>query len=314
MLPLWIFTEGDKTRGLGHLSRCSAYALAWQQQGGAVHWMVDGDALAKDRLSRATVYWGAWQHQHFSPRPAVAIVDSYSASLTTLESISAGFERVIYLDDTERLPYPAGLVIHASPGALGHPQGAACWQWGPAWQPLRPPFWSVPPRTEVSAHIERILIIMGGTDIRDLTPRLVAWLHSQYPDIELEVVTAAPDPRLSHCHQHHGLDAEQMVGLMSCSDLAISSAGQVTYELARCGLPGILIGVADNQAEQLAGWCGPDGFIRGGWWHEEALFAQLTKGMALLGSQDERARRASSLQARMRGNGTLEALAWLNQP
>ncbi|MGY3942487.1 hypothetical protein [Aeromonas tecta] len=313
MLPLWIFTEGDKARGLGHLSRCSAYASAWQQLGGAVHWVVDGDALARDRLKDQKVSWTSWQHNDIPPQQAVAIVDSYSASLTTLESISAGFVRVIYLDDTKRLPYPAGLVIHASPGTPGHPQGAARWQWGPAWQPLRPPFWSVPARTRISARIERILIIMGGTDIRDLTPRLVTWLHGQYPGIELEVVTAAPDPRLSHCHQHHGLDAEQMTDLMSRCDLAISSAGQVTYELARCGLPGLLIGVADNQAEQLAGWCGPDGFVCGGWWHEDELFTRLTQGMALLG-QDERARRVSELQARMSGNGTLEALTWLNRP
>lgn len=301
-------------RGLGHLSRCSAYASAWQAQGGAIHWVVDGDELARDRLTGETVCWGAWQNQHFSPQQAVAIVDSYSASLATLESISAGFVRVIYLDDTKRLPYPAGLVIHASPGVPGHPQGAAHWQWGPWWQPLRPPFWSVPPRTEVSAHIERILIIMGGTDIRDLTPKLESWLHHQYPDIELEVVTTAPDPRLAHCHQHHSLDADQMVGLMSRCDLAISSAGQVTYELARCGLPGILIGIADNQAEQLAGWNDPDGFVSAGWWHDEGLFIQLTHAMTLLGEQNERTRRACRLQARMAGNGTLEALAWLNQP
>lgn len=314
MLPLWIFTEGDKARGLGHLSRCSAYAAAWQAQGGTVHWVVDGDEFARDCLKDQEVSWTRWQHHDIPPRQAVAIVDSYSASLTPLKSIATGFVRVIYLDDTERLPYPAGLVIHASPGAPDPQPGTATWQWGPSWQPLRPPFWSVPPRTEVSARIERILIIMGGTDIRDLTPRLVAWLHGQYPDIELEVVTAEPDLRLSHCHQHHGLDAEQMAELMSRCDLAISAAGQVSYELARCSLPGILIGVADNQAEQLAGWCGPDGFVSGGWWHEERLFTQLAHGLTLLGNQDERARRACELQARMAGNGTLEALAWLNQP
>lgn len=313
MLPLWIFSEGDRTRGLGHLSRCSAYAAAWRAQGGSVHWVVDGDELARVLLEGESVSWECWQDQIRTPQQAVAIVDSYSAGLSTLESLSAGFERVIYLDDTERLAYPKGLVIHASPGDQGNPQGTASWQWGPSWQPLRPAFWSIPTRVQVAPRIGRILIIMGGTDIRDLTPKLVAWLHQHYPDVTLEVVTQEHDTRLLHCHQHHRQSAEQMVGLMLQCDLAISSAGQVTYELARCGLPGILIGVADNQADQLAGWCGPDGFIRGGWWHEEELFTQQAQGMALLEDPAERARRSLGLQARMAGNGTLEALAWLSQ-
>lgn len=313
MLPLWIFSEGDKVRGLGHLSRCSAYAAAWQAQGGTVQWVVDGDEFADSLLEGESVSWEAWQDKNVPPQNAVAIVDSYSASLSTLESISAGFVRVIYLDDTRRLAYPEGLVIHASPGAPDPQPGAAIWQWGPSWQPLRPPFWTVPARTRISARIERILIIMGGTDIRDLTPGLVTWLHRHHPEVELEIITQKHDSRLLECRQHHRLDAGQMVELMSRCDLAISAAGQVSYELARCGLPGLLIGVADNQADQLAGWCGPDGFVSGGWWHEEGLYTQLAQGLTLLGSQDERARRAWGLQARMSGNGTLEALAWLNQ-
>lgn len=312
MLPLWIFSEGDKRRGMGHLSRCSAYAAAWRQQGGTVHWVVDGDDLASAMLKEESVSWGNWQQQPISPQQAVAIVDSYSASLTTLQSIAAGFVRVIYLDDTERLDYPEGMVIHASPGTPGNKCGAATWQWGPGWQPLRPPFWSVPARTRVPERIERILIIMGGTDVRDLTPGLVTWLRQHCPEVELDVVTREPDPRLEGCRQHHRLDAEQMVSLISRCDLAISAAGQVTYELARCGLPGILVGVADNQASQLAGWCGPDAFLPGGWWHEPALFSRLEQGLSRLATQDERARRACKLQALMAGNGTLEALSWLN--
>lgn len=313
MLPLWIFSEGDRARGLGHLSRCSAYAAAWRAQGGSVHWVVDGDELAHALLEGESVSWKRWQDQTYVPQQTVAIVDSYSASLSTLENISAGFERVIYLDDTERLAYPKGLVIHACPYNSGIASGTATWQWGPSWQPLRPAFWSIPTRVQVAPRIGRILIIMGGTDIRDLTPKLVAWLHQHYPDVTLEVVIQEHDPRLLHCQQHHRQSAEQMAGLMFRCDLAISSAGQVTFELARCGLPGILIGVADNQTAQLAGWCGPEGFIRGGWWHEEVLFSSLAQGMVLLEDPAERATRTQGLQEKMAGNGILQAISWLNQ-
>ena len=313
MLPLWIFSEGDKVRGLGHLSRCSAYAQAWRQLGGTVHWVVDGDALACTLLKGESVSWSNWQQQSIPPQQAVAIVDSYSASLETLQSMAAGFVRVMYLDDTERLDYPQGMVVHTSPGPHGDKSGAAIWRWGPGWQPLRPPFWSVPARARFPDRIERILIIMGGTDVRDLTPGFVSRLRHSHPDMELNVVNREPDTRLSGCRQHHCLDAEQMVALMCHCDLAISAAGQVTYELARCGLPGILVGVADNQRRQLAGWCGPDAFISAGWWHDTTLFSRLEQGLTALSAPDERARRSQGLQQLMAGNGTLEALSWLNQ-
>lgn len=67
MLPLWIFSEGDKGRGLGHLSRCSAYAGAWRQQGGTVHWVVEGDELASAMLKEESVRWGNWQQEPISP-------------------------------------------------------------------------------------------------------------------------------------------------------------------------------------------------------------------------------------------------------
>lgn len=313
MLPLWIFSEGDQARGLGHLNRCSAYAAAWRQQGGTVHWVVDGDERARTLLVEESVSWSNWQQQRTSPQQAVAIVDSYSASLATLESIAAGFLRVLYLDDTDRLTYPKGLVIHACPGAGGNQSGMATWRRGPSWQPLRPPFWSVPARLQVSAHIERILLIMGGTDIHDLLPGLVTWLHRHHPDTELNVVNREPNSHLSECRQHHNLDARQMADLMCHCDIAISAAGQVTYELARCGLPGVLIGVADNQRRQLAGWCGPDAFVSAGWWHDSALLSRLEQGLAELSAPAERTRRSHCLQQIMTGNGTLEALSWLNQ-
>ena len=313
MLPLWIFSEGDPKRGLGHLSRCSAYAAAWRQQGGAVQWVVDGDDAAAIMLQGERVTWSAWQQQEVDHNEAVAIVDSYSASATTLKSIADHFERVLYLDDTERLDYPKGLVIHAAPGEAKVKSGEAQWLWGPSWQPLRTAFWSIPPRTHFPPSITKILVIMGGTDIRQLTPKLVSWLHTHYPEVSIETVVQHPLPTLSHCTQHHHLNAEQMAELMCQCDLAISSAGQVTYELARCGLPGILIGAADNQAAQLQGWCEGGGFIYGGWWHDSHLLTRLSQALCELTSANSRAERAHRLQHQMAENGALKAVAWLAQ-
>ena len=81
--------------------------------------------ISSTLLEGESVSWGRWQQQSIPPQQAVAIVDSYSASLETLQSMAAGFVRVMYLDDTERLDYPEGMVVHASPGPHGDKSGAA---------------------------------------------------------------------------------------------------------------------------------------------------------------------------------------------
>ena len=42
---LALFTEGDRARGFGHVSRCSAYAQAWLGRGGRVCWILFGKLM-----------------------------------------------------------------------------------------------------------------------------------------------------------------------------------------------------------------------------------------------------------------------------
>lgn len=45
-----------------------------------------------------------------------------------------------------------------------------------------------------------------------------------------------------------------MLSLMLKCDIAVTAAGQTTYELARIGLPTIAIGVVENQKFNIDGW------------------------------------------------------------
>ncbi len=316
MPELWIFSEGDLQRGLGHLTRCSAYAAAWRGQGGKVNWVVDGDNTAKKLLINELAIWRSWQQELIStPHDAVAIVDSYSATSDVLKSISDHFVRVIYLDDTKRLSYPKGLVIHAAQGENQPIADDAEWVFGAEWQPLRPAFWDLPPRTQISDQIERILILMGGTDIRQLTPIMHQLAHNIYPHAEIHTIisnhntlTKQPQTIL-----HHQLNDKEIAELMCNCDIAISAAGQTTCELARCGLPSVLIGVADNQKEQLKKWTEDNLFMYGGWWNEPELIAHVSSKLKALCGQNTRKQRAAALQRQIDGKGTMRAVKWLSQ-
>ena len=99
MMKLWIFTEGDQLRGLGHLSRCSSYATAWEKLGGVVQWVIDGDSTARRFIHQKNVIWKQWQYENIIVplNTDVAIVDSYTASLEQLECLSLSFNITSYL-------------------------------------------------------------------------------------------------------------------------------------------------------------------------------------------------------------------------
>lgn len=307
MTDLHIYTEGDQQRGLGHLTRCSAYAAAWCPKYGNVRWVVDGDEAARRMLGSVQAEWRAWQHDPVTePQEAVAIVDSYSATLPVLQSIAANYRRVVYLDDTCRLPYPAGLVVHAAPGEPQAVEGEAEWLWGPSWQPLRPAFWNIPKRTHVAERVGRILVLMGGTDLHNLTPRMVALAHEVYPDAEIHAVMGSQSrPDITGCITHKGLNDAKMAMLMCGSDLAISAGGQSVFELAKCGTPALLICVADNQEKQLREWPKLGAFIFSGWWNDSDLDRKILKDLSLMEPIDYRKQSSKHAQEAMYQNGTV---------
>ncbi|MFB0954970.1 MAG: hypothetical protein QMB70_10915, partial [Aeromonadaceae bacterium] len=250
MLPLWIFSEGDQKRGLGHLSRCSAYAAAWRLQGGEVHWVVDGDNTAQKFLSTEKITWRKWNKDKLFNLAdhAVALVDSYCAPLTVLQKISVSFLHTVYLDDTFRIPYPKGLVIHAACCASSQDTGDTHWLTGHRWQPLRPEFWDRKERNIIRNHIQNILIIMGGTDTSNLTASVYEITRKEFPLAIIHVVTnniIIEDP---NCKNHSQLNAQEIANLMYTCDIAISAAGQTMFELIACTLPSIIIKTAENQS------------------------------------------------------------------
>tara|TARA_R110002124_G_scaffold55108_1_gene156037 strand:+ start:4996 stop:5982 length:987 start_codon:yes stop_codon:yes gene_type:complete len=266
---LVIFTEGGRSRGLGHVSRCSAYARYRMAQGGRVLWMLDGDERATAMTADCgEVRIGPWQDDPAGLpdlRPEVAILDSYTVSAAVVAAVADQATTPVFIDDLQRLTYPRGLVVHPAldPAPL-NPDGAE-WLTGPTWQPLRPAFWSVAMRGPVRPVVERVLVTLGGTDLQDLGAAIVGQVAAAFPGARIDWVTGdgSPSPRPGVV-VHRGLSDQAMADLMLEADLAVSAAGTTTFELARCGVPTVLLGVADNQQSNLDHWPDLCGFIGAG--------------------------------------------------
>ncbi|MBS4722819.1 hypothetical protein [Aeromonas veronii] len=284
MLPLWIFTEGDLQRGMGHISRCSAYACAWKQRGGDVYWIIDGDSCAQNFIPDENISWICWQDNPgvVNSITGFALIDSYYASPPVLKKISDCFLQTVYLDDTFRLNYPNGLVVHCIPEQKPDHLVDAKWLMGIEWQPLRPAFCNTAVREKSTSDIINILIIIGATDIRNLTGRIFNLVISMYPNAHVNIISNNQDVAFNkECTIYKNINDIEMLQLMSQCDLAISSAGQTMFELAKCGLPSILVCVVDNQEKQFK-WSQENSlFPNGIYWDDpffdEKIATQLTK-------------------------------------
>jgi len=315
---LTILTEGDFTRGLGHIARCTGFADLWREWGGSVAWFVDGDAAARRLLEGEPASWGRW---HRGPAPAAlaggaVLVDSYTADAATLAAIARLAGSVLYLDDGRGCAYPPGLAVDGTPGATAPGTGAAAWALGPDWHPMRRAFWDVPPRARAADEVGRILLLSGGTDLRGLAPVALDAALAVFPDATIDLVLGAGAPAPSSplppsATVHRDIPAEALRELMRAADLAVSAAGQTLCELARCGTPTLAVAVASNQERNLAAWSALGAALSADRWSEPDLAGRLRAGLARLAPRESRARAAAVGPPVIDGQGTRRLALWL---
>jgi len=321
---LVVFTEGDRVRGLGHISRCSAYAGEWQRRGGRVLWVLDGDDSAVRMIGpEPAVEFLRWQDAApgalIDRLAEVTLVDSYSATAGTLEAIATMAGATVYMDDLWRV-WPAGLVVHPAPdprienATASH--STSTWLEGPAWLPLRAPFWDVGPRAPARADIERVLVVFGGGDLRSIGTRIAGLVATVCPGAGIDLVLGdgqeRPAPSLE-LTIHQAIDAAGMARLMLEADVAISGAGQTVFELARCGTPTVMVEVADNQRANLVHWPELCGFVDAGPWDAEDLDDRVRAGLDSLRSAAERQSVAERARAVVDGQGVRRLFDRLDQ-
>lgn len=225
----------------------------------------------------------------------IAVVDSYEAPAQTYACVAEAARIGVWLDDTGRLDYPPGLVVDSGVRAAGSggdrlPPGTTMLV-GPRFQPLRRPFWT-PSIRNLRDDVERILVVMGGADVRGLVSRVVSALSTAFPSAELDLVRG-------------NRSATAMAEAMAAADLCVTAAGQTLFELAAVGVPSVGIVAADNQRPNAEGWA-EVGFLRlAGAWSDPDLERSVAKAVGECWSRDARERSSRAGRALCDGRGAL---------
>ena len=267
-----ILTEATSSTGLGHYTRCMALAeILYEMGANIVLCAVQDDMILPEVPTGIKHVNYDWQRLalpedlYGEATETTLFVDSYLASSQTYSDLSHKFIHMYCLDDYNRTAYPASAKI-VNPGVGGQfvdysNQLATCLT-GIDYILLRKPFrehFELPP---VAPKVQRVLITLGAEDRWNIIPQILRILAKTYANVELHVILgpgfknrpeilALSGPRI---HTHEQLSAREIRNLMLKVDVAITAGGQTTNELVRCGVPMIVLQIAENQAMNIKGW------------------------------------------------------------
>lgn len=259
-----IFTECSKTVGYGHVVRCLALYDEILHRNIHVELIIQGDLENVDLLNGKNYANEEWVNVEYLRKTIsnedYVIVDSYHAEVEHYEIIALKSSKALYIDDVGRIQYPPGIIINPSfNSSFARYDYKSSEQVfiGSDYVILRSPFNEIYPST-CKYNVTKALVIMGGTDVRNITGQIIESICDQNQDVNFEVIVNADQyKRLAlknirkNVYFYKNLSANEMCKKMLDSDISISAAGQTIYELVVTNTPFIAIQVADNQKNNI---------------------------------------------------------------
>jgi len=319
-MRVYILTEGGKNIGFGHIARCSALYDAFLEDNIEPLFIINGDSSVSKILRGRDYVLFDWLKEKqklldIIQYANIGIVDSYLALSLFYERFEKLVKLPVYIDDNKRVEYPRGIVVNGNiyGDNLGYPKrDDIFYLLGSKYALLRKEFWDVPEK-KIRTSPRQIMITFGGDDSRNLTPRVLQVLSQRFPNFSKVVVIGNAFGNIDKIKENKDKntlfvlspDANKMKEVMLDSDIAISAGGQTLYEFARIGLSPIVIGIADNQKNNIAGW-EKEGFIQYiGWWDEEGLMDKLILALEELMPYDAREKKGKIGRNLIDGKGAL---------
>ena len=263
--------------GTGHVMRTFALASAWRKLGGTAT-MVCGEHLPaslRQRLKRNgigveiivtdTIEEDAFQTCRLAEKSNAAwiVVDGYRFDDSYQETIKQSAAKLFVVDDFGHAQHQhADLLLNQNIYAEKSsylelkPESLLL---GPSFVLMRDEFSNIKAeKKRVPKTAKRIMITMGGADAGNFTStclRAIAELPN-VKEISVDAIVGASNPHTESlkqlCHElpisvRLQRNTDRMATIINQCDLAITAGGSTCYELARCGVPAIVLSTAENQ-------------------------------------------------------------------
>jgi len=292
-MKVFIITEGGKNTGFGHITRCLSLYQAFKERGILPEFIINGDNNIEYLLKDVNYQIFNWLDEksklfEMIKDADIAIIDSYLVDVLFYNTLSDLVKLPVYLDDNKRLDYSKGIVLNGNIHAetLNYPKkDGIIYLLGTKYTPLRKEFWEVPEK-KIKEKVESIMITFGGDDAKNMTPKILAFLNDNYPNLIKNVIIGRAFQNIDEIKKCadkktnliYYPDAEKMKEIMLESDIAISACGQTLNELASVGVPIIGVCIAENQLGNIKGW-EKIGFLEYAGWYSKGNILEKIKNM-----------------------------------
>lgn len=250
-----IFTEGGDNIGFGHITRCSALYEELVGRNIETIFVVYGNNI--NEILEGKEYINTdWKNieflKDFLKKDDYIIIDSYLANLKIYNFISNNTKKCMYIDDNNRIKYPKGVILNpvlyedleyetTNPILRGKDYIIIRKEFLEDIQPLK---------KEID-----ILITLGGTDIRNLTPKLIKILQEIDSTFNIAIVIGKAFDNKKEIEAlktdkislFYNISAMEMRDLILKSKFVICGCGQSINEMLILKANFLPILIADNQ-------------------------------------------------------------------
>jgi len=257
---------------------------------------------------------------------AWVVVDGYHFGSDYQRIIKESGLRLLFIDDNGHADhYYADIVLnqnlHANEELYKNREPYTKLLLGTEYVLLRREFWPWRGwKREIPEVACKVLVTLGGSDPDNVTLKVIQALL-QIEQLVAVVVLGGSNPHyeelLSSLEDNPAIDLKKNVNnmpdLFAWADLAISSAGTTTWELAFMGLPSLIIILAENQVK-VAGQLDSAGIAKNLGWHNRLDPPDISQGISsILSDADARASMAKLGRRTIDGFGVDKALIALSE-
>lgn len=213
-----IFTENNKSTGLGHFKRCQAIQQAFDQLNVNVELKINSF-----KINAPTIFYD------------IIIIDSYKQPVSTYSTFSKLTSLLVVIDDYNRIDYPARVIINPTPKIdfIYKKDKDKIYLLGEKFTLLQKEFWK-PDKKIINTEAKQIFISISASLSKEIIYKFMAQLQEKLPNFVIKATSGT-------------LSTKEMLTTFLESDIVISGGGQTMFELAALGVPTIPIKVAPNQ-------------------------------------------------------------------
>ncbi|MCC7016152.1 MAG: hypothetical protein IT564_02980 [Rhodospirillales bacterium] len=286
MTRVLIRVDGSRGIGLGHAARMRALALALRERGDEITVATRRNTVGATLMADAGLKLrelpdppgpGDLAEATDQVRPDLTVVDTLATTEAELAALRG--KRIVAFDDWGAGLRLADAVVNAIVfhwERYRREDARAKLYEGPAYMILSPEIARRAGRAPaVAPAARRLFLAFGGTDTRDLTPKMLDVLSRLPGPLEIRVnlgpgAACAGETRAAAARIPHPVavlaGAPSLADELASADLAVCGGGNMLYELAALGVPAAALATEEHERLNVRYWANAGSAVDLGDW------------------------------------------------